>query len=121
MRQPVRARVLRWFARAGHLDPVDARDMASCDHEGIRFTQLDSHSWIRETSCHRKSDTANGRFRAKSPFWSMAESGRFQTTTRNRITIRNSAAPRDALNLVHDFPSLKVEHANFNLGTRVPH
>jgi len=28
----VRARVLRWFARAGHLDAADARDKASWDH-----------------------------------------------------------------------------------------
>jgi hypothetical protein len=26
--------VLRWFARAGHLDPADAREMASWDHGG---------------------------------------------------------------------------------------
>jgi hypothetical protein len=32
--QQVRARVLRWFARAGHLDCTDARDMASWDHGG---------------------------------------------------------------------------------------
>jgi hypothetical protein len=30
----VRRRVLRWFARAGHLDAADARDMASWDHGG---------------------------------------------------------------------------------------
>jgi hypothetical protein len=27
LQQQVRARVLRWFARAGHLDPADAHDM----------------------------------------------------------------------------------------------
>jgi hypothetical protein len=32
--QQVRARVLRWFARAGHLDQADARDMAGWDHGG---------------------------------------------------------------------------------------
>jgi len=26
--------LLRWFARAGHLDPADAREMASWDHGG---------------------------------------------------------------------------------------
>jgi hypothetical protein len=30
----VRARVLRWFARAGHLEPADARDMAGWNHAG---------------------------------------------------------------------------------------
>jgi hypothetical protein len=34
VQQQVRRRVLRWFARAGHLDPADARDMASWDHGG---------------------------------------------------------------------------------------
>jgi hypothetical protein len=34
VQQQVRARVLRWFARAGHLDPADARDMARWDHGG---------------------------------------------------------------------------------------
>jgi len=34
VQQQVRARVLRWFARAGHLDPADARDMTSWDHGG---------------------------------------------------------------------------------------
>lgn len=34
MQLPVRARVLRWFACAGHLDPADAREMASWDHGG---------------------------------------------------------------------------------------
>jgi hypothetical protein len=34
VQQQVRARVLRWFARAGHLDAADARDMASWDHGG---------------------------------------------------------------------------------------
>jgi len=34
VQQQVRARVLRWFARAGHLDSVDARDMAGWDHGG---------------------------------------------------------------------------------------
>ena len=29
VQQQVRARVLRWFARAAHLDPADARDMAN--------------------------------------------------------------------------------------------
>jgi hypothetical protein len=28
VQQQVRARVLRWFARAGHLEPTDAREMA---------------------------------------------------------------------------------------------
>jgi hypothetical protein len=32
--QQVRRRVLRWFARAGHLDPADARDMARWHHGG---------------------------------------------------------------------------------------
>ena len=32
--QQVRRRVLRWFARAGHLDCADARDMASWGHGG---------------------------------------------------------------------------------------
>jgi hypothetical protein len=32
--QQVRRRVLRWFARAGHLEAADARDMASWDHGG---------------------------------------------------------------------------------------
>jgi hypothetical protein len=27
-------RVLRWFARAGHLNPADAREMAGCDQGG---------------------------------------------------------------------------------------
>jgi hypothetical protein len=30
----VRAQVLRWFARAGHLDQTDARDMAGWHHGG---------------------------------------------------------------------------------------
>jgi hypothetical protein len=34
VQQQVRARVLRWFARAGHLDPADARDMARWRHGG---------------------------------------------------------------------------------------
>ena len=34
MQQQVRARVLRWFARAGHLEPTDAREMAGWDHGG---------------------------------------------------------------------------------------
>ena len=34
MQQQARRRVLRWFARAGHLDPADARDMAGWDHGG---------------------------------------------------------------------------------------
>ena len=34
VQQQVRARVLRWFARAGHLDPADAQDMAGWHHGG---------------------------------------------------------------------------------------
>jgi hypothetical protein len=34
VQQQVRARVLRWLARAGHLDRCDARDMAGWDHGG---------------------------------------------------------------------------------------
>jgi hypothetical protein len=34
VQQQVRARVLRWFARAGHLDPADARDMAGWHYGG---------------------------------------------------------------------------------------
>ena len=34
VQQPVRARVLRWFARAGTLDHTDARDMAGWHHGG---------------------------------------------------------------------------------------
>ena len=34
VQQQVRARVLRWFTRAGHLDGADARDMADWDHGG---------------------------------------------------------------------------------------
>jgi hypothetical protein len=34
VQQQVRRRVLCWFARAGHLDAADARDMASWDHGG---------------------------------------------------------------------------------------
>lgn len=34
MQQQVRARVLRWFARAGPLDPADAQDMAGWNHGG---------------------------------------------------------------------------------------
>jgi len=34
VQQQVRRRVLRWFARAGHLDSADARDMAGWDHGG---------------------------------------------------------------------------------------
>ena len=34
VQQQVRARVLRWFARADHLDAADARDMARWDHGG---------------------------------------------------------------------------------------
>ena len=34
VQQQVRTRVLRWFARAGHLDPADARDMAGWHHGG---------------------------------------------------------------------------------------
>jgi hypothetical protein len=34
VQQQVRTRVLRWFARAGHLDPADARDVAGWDHGG---------------------------------------------------------------------------------------
>ncbi len=34
VQQQVRARVRRWFARAGNLDAADLRDMASWDHGG---------------------------------------------------------------------------------------
>jgi len=34
VQQQVRARVLRWFARAGHLEQADARDMAGWHHGG---------------------------------------------------------------------------------------
>ena len=34
VQQQVRARVLRWFARAGHLEPTDARGMAGWHHGG---------------------------------------------------------------------------------------
>ena len=34
VQQQVRRRVLRWFARGGHLDSADAGDMASWDHGG---------------------------------------------------------------------------------------
>ena len=34
VQQQVRARVLRWFARAGQLDPADAHDMAGWHHGG---------------------------------------------------------------------------------------
>ena len=34
VQQPVRTRVLRWFARAGPLDRADARDMAGWHHDG---------------------------------------------------------------------------------------
>ena len=34
VQQQVRARVLRWFARAGTLDHTDARDMAGWHHGG---------------------------------------------------------------------------------------
>ena len=34
VQQPVRARVLRRFARAGPLDPADAQDMAGWRHGG---------------------------------------------------------------------------------------
>ena len=34
VQQQVRARVLRWFARAGTLDPADAQDMAGWHHGG---------------------------------------------------------------------------------------
>ena len=34
VQQQVRTRVLRWFARAGPLDPADARDMAGWHHGG---------------------------------------------------------------------------------------
>ena len=34
MQQQVRARVLRWFARAGTLERADARDMAGWHHGG---------------------------------------------------------------------------------------
>ncbi len=34
VQQQVRARLLRWFARAGHLDHTDAHDMARWDHRG---------------------------------------------------------------------------------------
>jgi hypothetical protein len=34
VQQQVRARVLRWFARADHLDHTDARDMAGWHHGG---------------------------------------------------------------------------------------
>jgi hypothetical protein len=30
--QQLRARVLRWFARTGHFDPADAREMVDWDH-----------------------------------------------------------------------------------------
>ena len=32
--QQARPRVLRWFARAGHLEQADARDMAGWHHGG---------------------------------------------------------------------------------------
>jgi hypothetical protein len=34
VQRQIRTRVLRWFARAGHLDSADARDMAGWDHGG---------------------------------------------------------------------------------------
>ena len=34
VKQQGRARVLRWFARAGSLDHADARDLARWDHGG---------------------------------------------------------------------------------------
>ena len=34
VQQQVRTRVLRWFARAGPLDPADARDVAGWHHGG---------------------------------------------------------------------------------------
>ena len=34
VQQQVRGRVSRWFARAGHLDPRDARDVADWHHGG---------------------------------------------------------------------------------------
>jgi hypothetical protein len=35
VQQQLRARVLRWFARAGHLDAADAREMASWEATGV--------------------------------------------------------------------------------------
>ena len=34
VQQQVRARMLRWFARADHLEQADARDMAGWHHGG---------------------------------------------------------------------------------------
>jgi hypothetical protein len=52
VQQQVRRRVLRWFARASHLDAADARDMASWDHGGgfsldalIRVEGPDPPAW----------------------------------------------------------------------------
>jgi hypothetical protein len=60
--QQVRARTLRWFARAGLLDPTDARDMLCWHHGGgfSRFTQssraaaqrLDDPGLPRSPPCH---------------------------------------------------------------------
>ena len=42
----VRAPVLRCFARAGHLDHADARDMAGRGHHGgMRFMHRGSYFW----------------------------------------------------------------------------
>jgi hypothetical protein len=38
----VRSRVLRWFARAGHLDPAGAPDMPNWDYGGGSFDPVGS-------------------------------------------------------------------------------
>jgi hypothetical protein len=51
VRQQLRTRVLRWFARA-HLDPADAREMAGWDYAGglsldasVRIDAADRPGW----------------------------------------------------------------------------
>jgi hypothetical protein len=64
VQQQVRARVLRWFARAGHLDPADARAMASWDH-GAGFS-LDAS--VRIEGHDRAGLERLLRYRARPPF-----------------------------------------------------
>jgi hypothetical protein len=64
VQQQVRARVLRWLARAGHLDPADARDMAGWDHGG--GFSLDAS--VRIDAAHRAGLERLLRYCARPPF-----------------------------------------------------
>ena len=55
VQQQVRARLLRWFARAGPLDAADAREIASWDHGGAFPLDASSASCWRSSTQTRQS------------------------------------------------------------------